>query len=158
MNCPGCSQTLHPTPIREGLAGACQRGGGLWLDNIATPRLVAGILSPDTKGMATHVQRVAAAAPRQPYRAPADAGTRACPGCGAALSQSVIVGITIDVCTAHGTWFDPGELVALSQYFEMKAINDDVEAEAFGKQMAQERWEDAATDLGMARRILRFLV
>jgi len=130
----------------------------MWLDNVATQRLVAGVLSPDTKGMVKQVERSASEAPHQAYRSSATVGKRVCPGCGAPLSQSIIVGITIDVCTAHGTWFDPGELAALSQHFEMKAINDDLEAEAFGKQMAQERWEDAATDLVVARRILRFLV
>ena len=37
------------------------------------------------------------------------------------------------------------------------SISDDVEAEAFGKQMTQERWHEAASELGVARTVLRFL-
>ncbi len=56
----------------------------------------------------------------------------------------------LDVCGAHGTWFDAGELWAMAQHFEMKAAMDDGDAQAFGKEMQTYRNADALNDFGGA--------
>lgn len=38
-----------------------------------------------------------------------------CPVCGEALEQTIIHGVTIDVCSQHGAWLDQGELVMLTE-------------------------------------------
>jgi Zn-finger nucleic acid-binding protein len=133
----------------------------MWLDNAATKRLVAGALSVDAKQIAHQLDGASSAdvAGSDPYRTSSSAGERACPGCGVALLPFVVrsVGITIDVCREHGTWFDRGEVARISLHFEMKTLADDSEAEAFGREMSADRWQDASTDLGLARKLLRFL-
>ncbi len=44
-----------------------------------------------------------------------DTGARACPACGTGLSRIAIRDIIVDSCSAHGTWFDRGEIEAVEK-------------------------------------------
>ena len=43
------------------------------------------------------------------------AGVRRCPDCGEPLTESEVrdAGVVVDVCSIHGTWFDPREMRAV---------------------------------------------
>jgi hypothetical protein len=41
------------------------------------------------------------------------------------LGRAVVGAITVDTCTAHGTFFDPHELFALDQATVLEAAEDD---------------------------------
>jgi hypothetical protein len=55
-----------------------------------------------------------AAASRARFAAPADVPGRQCPVCSAPLTQTFVIGVSIDTCM-HGTWFDRGEVPRLVQ-------------------------------------------
>ncbi len=63
----------------------------------------------------------------------------------------------LDVCAPHGTWFDAGELWAMTQHFDMKAAMDDVDAVAFGQEMQAYRDQEITSDLRGAAMLLGFL-
>ncbi len=94
----------------------CGRCGGQWLDNAGTKRVVSGILSEHARQMATQVSNKASAEARTHYRTGEGESARGCPICAGPLQSNTVpeVNIEIDVCPAHGTWFDANELDALA--------------------------------------------
>jgi len=40
---------------------------------------------------------------------------RACPVCAMTLTQTSMAGVTVDVCFAHGTWFDRDEVTRIAE-------------------------------------------
>ena len=164
LTCPSCKFELHAVPNRTGVAAVCGGCGGMWLDNASSRSILTNFLEASVKEMARGAdamvaQKAQAQAQAQgqaeaaPYRAPASPPTgevmpRTCAQCGGALAQSFFepARIMLDVCGAHGTWFDAGELWAMAQHFEMKAAMDDGDAQAFGKEMQAYRNADALND------------
>jgi Zn-finger nucleic acid-binding protein len=168
LGCPVCGVELHPIANRTGLAAVCGSCGGVWLDNESSRSVVKNFLEPAIKQTARAVdeamsQRRAAPAAggyRTPAaRSPGESKPRVCPQCGGALAPShfAAAGIMLDVCGAHGTWFDAGELWAMTQHFEMKAFADDADADAFGREIQQHRRGEALGDLRMAGALMGFL-
>ena len=41
---------------------------------------------------------------------PSAPGTRTCPVCASPLAGSLVEGVAVDRCQAHGVWFAPGQL------------------------------------------------
>lgn len=113
----------------EGAHG-CEACGGAWLDNltcqvIATSRLPLSITevfgaAPESR-MALTVDH--------PFRS---AGVRhpRCPECRRDLMPSEVMGVRLDVCDEHGTWFDPGELRTLMQRVDFHNAHVDDKARA----------------------------
>ena len=70
--------------------------------------------------------------PKSPYRgARRTLDGRACPFCGAGLELVTVpeLGVQVDVCREHGTWFDVTELRAVvDHYVEKRSRRDDVVA------------------------------
>ena len=65
--------------------------------------------------------------------------------------------MTVDVCGAHGTWFDPGELEALRVWFERKAAADDQDAARFRNTLAERELVDTAGELAGKQWLIRLL-
>jgi hypothetical protein len=42
-----------------------------------------------------------------------DLPSRPCPACGAVLAPTLHVGVTVDTCASHGTFFDRGEVTRI---------------------------------------------
>jgi Zn-finger nucleic acid-binding protein len=49
-----------------------------------------------------------------------DDPVRACPTCGAAMTQHVLARVTVDRCKLHGLWFDGKELAAVLEHDGMQ--------------------------------------
>lgn len=139
--CPRCRHELTLCPIPDGSMGWCDRCGGIWLDNRACQAVVGDRLSERGREKilwVTQHQKPAAAPPAgQGYRRPgavgaADEAVR-CPACQGALASYVTdqarhgARIALDVCPAHGTWFDHGEAWALLQALSLKSAALDLE-------------------------------
>jgi Zn-finger nucleic acid-binding protein len=105
--CPRCR-----APLGAGGRRACEGCGGAFVTEDA---LVALVAEADAERIADDPLAFAHAA-RDPARA-LDASVRylACPTCGEIMNRTTFgarSGIVVDVCAAHGTWFDRGELEA----------------------------------------------
>jgi Zn-finger nucleic acid-binding protein len=105
---------LFAAPERAGVHG-CGACGGIWAD-IATSQLIAAVLDPALVDLAdraaSHAARVSRGAPLP------EGGTRRCPSCAAALVRVNSASTNLDVCGAHGTWFDRGELQRVSRVLD----------------------------------------
>jgi Zn-finger nucleic acid-binding protein len=102
-----------------GAVSGCRTCCGLWLDNEASVGAARGTLHPAVVELAARVDAHVEPVQHEggAYRvAPAALGEyRRCPQCGAALSATKVsrARIALDVCAAHGTWFDRHELRTL---------------------------------------------
>ena len=108
--CPACAKALAGSQVGELEVQACQACGGLWLDRAMFEQLgasrerqgaVLGVLpAPTAPGLATH-------ATLEPVQ------YRPCPACAQRMNRVNYAkrsGVVIDVCKAHGLWFDQDEL------------------------------------------------
>lgn len=113
--CPRCSGALEPVRIGPTLLRECAGCGGAWLDN---PTFLALCEARDRQAeiLARHFT------PRYTV-----AGGMAdlpvtylhCPVCRALMSRLNFAfrsGVLVDVCRAHGTWFDAGDLHRVVQF------------------------------------------
>jgi Zn-finger nucleic acid-binding protein len=119
--------------------GECGTCFGLWLDNRGCALLLSGELSEAARQTIRLLD--ARPVPSQEtaggYRETARPSDRAeaprCPVCAEELSLHVTdearqgVSVRLDICPAHGTWFDGGEAWTLLQAVELKALALDVE-------------------------------
>jgi Zn-finger nucleic acid-binding protein len=104
--CPRCKASLFEGQAHGVKLLGCGVCGGVFLDNDGSARIVA---APD--------EEIAQLAERAEARAIApDVDTRpaalACPVCGKAMRKvRAPASVELDICAAHGTWFDRSELV-----------------------------------------------
>jgi Zn-finger nucleic acid-binding protein len=167
LQCPVCRVALHPIPNRTGTAAVCAACGGIWLDNAGSRSLITNFLEPVIKQSARDAAALVAqqragghdGGYRAPAPRPAEAQPKICAACGVALAKSLFepARIELDVCAAHGTWFDAGELWTMAQHFEMKATMDDADAVAFGREMEALRRAEVAADFRAAGLVVGFL-
>jgi Zn-finger nucleic acid-binding protein len=119
--CPRCTRSLHDDDDRAGLA--CDRCGGVLVEH--------GVL-----GARLQLERPTDpdVAERPPTHAPrtrsndANLALARCPECGETMSRMNFgrrSGILIDVCRAHGTWFDGGELEAVLAFVRAGGVEAD---------------------------------
>ena len=101
-----------------GAVDECERCGGLFLDHASLGELVAA-----HRPNATGERRTSITPPPQPVL---DAVTYLpCPTCNARMNRTVFgksSGVIVDVCSAHGTWFDARELTASLAFVERGGI------------------------------------
>jgi Zn-finger nucleic acid-binding protein len=109
LRCPRCATGMPERPIGPGVAAGCTSCGGLWLDTAVVERM-----------RAVHDEALEAELAR-PFGAVFVAGATpnrhaaiSCPVCGGPTRRLEIVDTIhgVDVCDAHGTWFDRHELRA----------------------------------------------
>ena len=110
MTCPRCVQPLFEGAADDIVLHGCGACGGIWLDNAASTRIADGVSSPEVKALADRAAR--RALPANPDTRPAGIP---CPVCRAPLARvrAPRGAIALDVCAAHGTWFDRYELTGL---------------------------------------------
>jgi Zn-finger nucleic acid-binding protein len=100
--CPRCGAVAAARQAGEYVVFPCVTCGGVWVDNVVSERLVSAN-APNAVAAAEEAARFAI---RRARTRPA----LTCPVCQAALQRVVVVGIELDVCARHGTWFDRDEL------------------------------------------------
>jgi Zn-finger nucleic acid-binding protein len=101
----------------------CEPCGGVWLDDRASHLLVESP-NPDVIALAQE----AAATAAKPSK---DAGEkRPCAVCGHEMLVNAVWGsaVQVDVCPTHGTWFDAGELEAVTK-LTPKSLEPEPESE-----------------------------
>lgn len=99
--CPRCTTKLFFGET-DGIALGCGLCGGIWLDNASAQRVMARY----DGAVAELASRATASATKRPdVRAPVN-----CAECGASMQRKRVGDVEIDLCLAHGTWFDAGEL------------------------------------------------
>jgi Zn-finger nucleic acid-binding protein len=111
-SCPRCLETLvrASAPGAEGVA-FCEKCGGVFADVAATARIVST--------MDRALQEIGFLVALGKERKQHEPRELTCPECLIAMQRQRIesAACTVDVCPAHGTWFDTGELEDVMRAF-----------------------------------------
>jgi Zn-finger nucleic acid-binding protein len=133
LHCPRCAAGLLERRIGPGLVAGCKACGGLWLETAIVERLRAahdGALEEELRRPFGVVIVMGPTPNRQ--------ANISCPVCAGPLRKVDVPETihTIDVCDAHGTWFDTRELPVIIDAFEAAragdVTSDDLESAGIG--------------------------
>lgn len=105
LPCARCADWLTETRVRDTVLAACKGCGGVWLDSATIERLKSARDEElEAAARRTGVRLLTGAMPDQQM-------SIACPVCRKSLRRVAIGGTSrsVDVCDAHGTWFDRAE-------------------------------------------------
>jgi Zn-finger nucleic acid-binding protein len=111
LDCPDCRVPMDPLDCGPGALYDCARCGGQFVEHVALRDLLE------------HHDRLDTPAGRPQRPAPVDTRVRyvSCPACRSLMNRRNFgagSGVIVDVCSKHGTWFDPGELPRVLAYVE----------------------------------------
>ena len=114
LRCPRCRAALVASVVSGTLVDWCEGCGGLWLDHEVLEKTIEGERRTPT---------IEVALGRMPP-APLNVDGRKvvyvpCPECGTLMNRKNFAnrsGVIVDVCTAHGAWFDRGELARVMEF------------------------------------------
>lgn len=97
--------------------------GGVWTDTVASRRITTTV----DRELVTIAQKAAkhAAESEPPIERITPDAARACPVCGGPLTCVRTGHVPVDVCAAHGTWFDRDELGRLARNLEYERLSVD---------------------------------
>lgn len=118
--CPACGKALAGNRIGDLDVQACLACGGLWLDRAVFEQLGA---SRERQGAVLGALPVPSAPPPtglEPVR------YRPCPACGQRMNRVNYAkrsGVILDVCRAHGLWFDQDELHRVLAFIEKGGLD-----------------------------------
>ena len=132
----------------------CTQCGGVWLSRVEVERLTRERDDELAKASWRAFGVVAMLSPRGDNRA-----RLTCPECGSALTRAEIPETIyeIDVCAAHGTWFDRGELPAFVDSWSQRRAGDisDEDLHAAGLPGSGSSGEDVGVTRGFFRNLAR---
>jgi Zn-finger nucleic acid-binding protein len=110
LMCPRCASALRDVRSGQSVLHACMSCGGVWLDRATVDRL-SRERDPDLERAAGRILGLMRPPPglRDPLIC--------CPVCAAPLRRTEIANSVsqIDVCDAHGTWFDRNEVIYFAE-------------------------------------------
>lgn len=118
--CPACGKAMAGNRIGDLDVQACLACGGLWLDRAVFEQLGA---RRERQGAVLGALPVPLAPPAMaldPVR------YRPCPGCGQRMNRVNYAkrsGVILDVCRAHGLWFDQDELHRVLSFIEKGGLD-----------------------------------
>ena len=117
LPCPRCNAPLFEGTANQLILNGCGKCGGVWLDNNAS-RAVIESINQALLGLTDRAARAAKTKPdlSKPAKCPLD---------GEELEHVTVKGVEIDVCAAHGTWFDAGEVRRLAVAFNVSRIEEE---------------------------------
>lgn len=78
----------------------------MWLGPEATVHVMRGLQDQ----LDAELSAVSATTARASFIPGKDSGARACPTCGVVMARIAITDVIVDSCSAHGAWFDRGEI------------------------------------------------
>lgn len=170
MNCPCCSEPLTALRADDAVVHGCASCRGLWLDNALCRALVGNSLPDAVRDLIHTVSPVAppdtsatASGYREPARVdPSTSTERLCPVCRAELDAYVTnperygIRVRLDVCAAHGSWFDRGEAWALLQAISLKRMSLDLDLEVMRLNRSWDMSTDAMASFGPMPGTIRF--
>ncbi|GAC1353523.1 MAG: hypothetical protein NVSMB47_06040 [Polyangiales bacterium] len=112
LGCPCCKAPLFAITSEDVTLHGCGVCGGIWIDNAGSQSIVRrshpGVVALAERAAANAKVHLdpAAARPRPPLT---------CPECHAQMARVRPGNVAeLDVCAAHGTWFDAGELTRIA--------------------------------------------
>jgi Zn-finger nucleic acid-binding protein len=105
LACPRCGERLFSGAAHEISMLGCGLCGGIWLDNEAAQRVMAKF----DEAIVDLAGRAAAHAQKHPD----ERAAVLCAACKQPMVRRRVGSVDLDLCTAHGTWFDAGELTAV---------------------------------------------
>lgn len=134
-NCPRCRTGMNLVQVGNTAMRECPRCDGLWIDAAAFEKLCA----EREQQAAVLGTAKAAPAPRpgkvEPIR------YVPCPECGKLMHRVNFArcsGVVVDVCKAHGTWFDRDELMHIVEFIRSGGL-DRAREERMAELAAEER-------------------
>ncbi len=154
LPCPRCHVPLYVGGAAGATVHACGGCGGVWLDS-ASARRIAEHLPPDAI-------RLAQVASHHARHGVDTASAAHCPVCTRPMTRTPVAmaRVEIDVCGAHGTWYDRHELEAIAQAMAQTRWRASAPAPPQGyppqpqghspHQQQQSHFQDAATGVAVA--------
>jgi Zn-finger nucleic acid-binding protein len=143
--CPRCDLPLGAREISDLVIDECTGCHGMFLDAVAIDRVL------DDQDH-TRAETLLAALPRRAH-SPLQSGGRMyikCPTCSVIMNRRLFAtgsGVVVDVCRAHGTFFDAGELPAIIDFVRAGGL------EIAAKKDAQREAERARNESAPARHV-----
>ena len=122
--CPRCGHGLVARIHGELDFDECDACGGLMVRPATMDRIVASRDAPTNLRLAL---------PKRPYERETRVTYLSCPACGSSMNRKAfgrISGVIVDVCRAHGVWFDAGELAEVLAFVERGGLERAREREA----------------------------
>ena len=117
--CPRCTLPLEPRWILDLVIDSCSRCNGTFVD-AAAKRMLAEQDPERAQELISTLARYA----EQPVPEVDQAAVAHCPVCGIAMQRKLSAtgaGVVIDVCRAHGTFFDGGEQLRIIRFVQAEA-------------------------------------
>lgn len=139
--CPRCELPLQARQVADVVVDECSGCRGLFLDAVAIDR----VLADEHRGRA---EALLATLPRSAHHPLPPAGGKMyvkCPSCGTVMNRKLFAtgaGVVVDVCRAHGTFFDAGELPAIIEFVRAGGLEQAARKDA-QRQRERERYEAA---------------
>ena len=133
MPCPRCTYPLRARLVGDVVIDECERCLGLFLDHVAVKRVIADRAR-------ARAEALLGALPKAEIRVMPKPGEKMylkCPTCHTVMNRKQFAhgaGIVVDVCKAHGTFFDAGELPAVIEFVSQGGLEN-----AAKKELALER-------------------
>jgi Zn-finger nucleic acid-binding protein len=107
LRCPRCGGVFHEVRVGKAVLCGCTRCAGIWIDN-PTVAYVREHSDADIEAAARMLTRVVSISMSHEQRV----AELSCPACSVRMQGQPIPSSihNVDICAAHGTWFDRGEL------------------------------------------------
>ncbi len=137
--CPVCSVALFAAEKDGYRIDACGSCGGSWMSHAHARMMIDG----GAKAPIELARMTESILPRA-----ATTSERRCPDCQQPLEREVIAEVSIDVCDAHGTWFDPRELEQVATALIRDYGPAARQAAANAEEAEQRRKEEGTIDAG----------
>lgn len=121
--CPRCDQALSPRRVEDVVIDECMACRGIFLDQIAIQRVVAERRQSRADALMGALPNVV-----NPDRPAAGKMYIKCPVCRVVMNRKLFAagsGVIVDVCRAHGTFFDVGELPRIIEYVQQGGLDRD---------------------------------
>ena len=126
--CPRCDTTLRGRLVGDIVIDECAKCLGLFLDQVAIKRVI-------TDREQARADALLGALPKHPVSSTVAPGQKMylkCPSCRTVMNRKQFAagaGVVVDVCKAHGTFFDVGELPAIIEFVRQGGLEKAAKAE-----------------------------
>lgn len=117
LRCPHCKKRLVTANVAGVALNGCVDCGGIWIDNPSAQRL---FIAPQR----VFVDLASRAATNARKQHPLRNLQPLCPTCDDPLDKRVFQQIQLDVCNAHGTWFDAFELGHVVERLQTPVVSE----------------------------------
>lgn len=120
--CPRCESALSPRLVADVVVDECMQCRGLFLDQVAVQRVITDRRQARAEALLGALP--SSIASDRPEKTSGKLYIK-CPICKVVMNRKLFgagAGVIIDVCRAHGTFFDVGELPVIITYVEQGGL------------------------------------